>query len=65
MVRALKSGNPPTAGPSLKTLFKDSSTDEEKDVRTFILNGTPHMPGFKSALSSKELDDLIAYMKVM
>jgi mono/diheme cytochrome c family protein len=65
MARALKSGNPPTVGPSLKTVFKNSSTDEEKDLRTFILNGTPHMPGFKAALSSKELDDLITYMKVM
>lgn len=65
MARAMKAGNPPTVGPNLKTVFKNSSTDEEKDLRTFILNGTPHMPGFKAALSSKELDDLIAYMKVM
>jgi mono/diheme cytochrome c family protein len=65
MVRALKSGNPPTIGPSLKTVFKDTSPDEEKDLRTFILNGTPHMPGFKYALSPKEIDDLIAYLKVM
>jgi mono/diheme cytochrome c family protein len=63
--RVLKSGNPPTVGPSLKTVFKNTSGDEEKDLRTFIMNGTPHMPGFKYALSPKEMDDLIAYLKVM
>lgn len=65
MARALKAGNPPTVGPSLKTVFKNTSADEEKDLRTFILNGTPHMPGFRYALSEKEIDDLIAYLKVM
>jgi mono/diheme cytochrome c family protein len=65
MARALKAGNPPTVGPSLKTVFKNASPDEEKDLRTFILNGTPHMPGFRYALSPKEIDDLIAYLKVM
>jgi mono/diheme cytochrome c family protein len=65
MARALKAGNPPTVGPSLKTVFKNTSPDEEKDLRTFILNGTPHMPGFRYALSSKEIDDLIAYLKIM
>jgi mono/diheme cytochrome c family protein len=65
MARALKGGNPPTVGPSLKSVFKSASADEEKDLRTFILNGTPHMPGFRCALSPKEIDDLIAYLKVM
>ena len=65
MARALKAGDPPTVGPSLKTVFKNTSADEEKDLRTFILNGTPHMPGFRYAVSEKELDDLIAYLKVM
>lgn len=63
--RNLKFGTPPTVGPSLKNAFKSTSTDEEKDLRTFILNGTPHMPGFRYALSPKEIDDLIAYLKVM
>ncbi len=63
--RVLKSGSPPTVGPSLKTVFKNTSPDEEKDLRTFIMNGTPHMPGFKAALSPKEMDDLIAYLKVI
>lgn len=65
MARALKAGNPPTVGPSLKSVFKNASADEEKDLRTFILNGTPHMPGFRHALSPKEIDDLVAYLKVM
>lgn len=65
MARALKAGDPPTVGPSLKTVFKNASAGEEKDLRTFILNGTPHMPGFRYALSEKEIDDLIAYLKVM
>ena len=63
--RALKANNPSTPGPSLKNVFKNASADEEKDLRTVIANGTPHMPGFRYALSSKEMDDLIAYLKVM
>jgi mono/diheme cytochrome c family protein len=65
LARNLKFGAPPTVGPSLRTALKDASADQEKDVRTFILNGSPHMPGFRYALSSKEIDDLVAYMKVM
>lgn len=65
LARNLKFGAPPTVGPNLKSAFKDASKDQEKDLRTFILNGTPHMPGFRYALSPKEIDALIAYMKVM
>jgi mono/diheme cytochrome c family protein len=63
--RNLKFGTPPTVGPSLKNAFKNVSGDEEKDLRTFILNGSPHMPGFQYSLSSKEIDDLVGYLKVM
>jgi mono/diheme cytochrome c family protein len=65
LARNLKFGAPATVGPSLKNVFKNTSSDEEKDLRTFILNGTPHMPGFRYALSPGEMDDLIAYLKVM
>lgn len=65
LARNLKFGAPATVGPSLKNTFKNTSTDEEKDLRTFILNGTPHMPGFRYALSPGEIDDLVAYLKVM
>jgi mono/diheme cytochrome c family protein len=57
LARNLKFGAPPTVGPSLKTALKGASADQEKDVRTFILNGSPHMPGFRYALSPKEIDD--------
>jgi mono/diheme cytochrome c family protein len=65
LARNLKFGTPPTVGPSLKSAFKNTSADEEKDLRTFIMNGSPHMPGFRYALSQKEIEDLIAYLKVM
>lgn len=65
LARSLKFGAPATVGPNLKTAFKDVSSDQEKDLRTFILNGTPHMPGFRYSLSPKEIDGVIAYMKVM
>lgn len=65
MARALKAGDAPTVGPSLKTVFKNASAGEEKDLRTFILNGSPHMPGFRYALSDKEIDEVIAYLKVI
>ena len=65
LARNLKFGAPATVGPNLKSAFKDASQDQEKDLRTFILNGSPHMPGFRYALSPKEIDSLVAYMKVM
>jgi mono/diheme cytochrome c family protein len=45
-------------------LFKTSAV-AEADVRQFILDGLARrMPSFQYTLSSKELDDLIAYLKI-
>ena len=55
----------PPFGPRLAGLLKDADPDVEKAVRTFILNGTQKMPGFRYALQPKEIDDLIAYIKTL
>jgi mono/diheme cytochrome c family protein len=54
---------PRPVGPSLAGELEGADTDREKAVRTLILNGTVHMPGFKYALKTKQIDDLIAYLK--
>lgn len=53
-------------GPKLSGLFKDIGPDQEKALRDFILNGgTTYMPAFKYGLTSKEIDDIIAYLKTL
>lgn len=37
----------------------------EANIRTFILNGDARMPAFKYALDSKQVDDLIAFLKTI
>ena len=57
--------------PSLSGLFKDAQPSREADVREMIQTGTLsltaplRMPGFKYGLSSKQLDELIAYLKTL
>jgi mono/diheme cytochrome c family protein len=58
-------------GPSLSGLFKDASPTREVDVREMIQTGTLslskplRMPGFRYGLDSKQLDELIAYLKTL
>lgn len=53
-------------GPSLKGMLpKDAESDQETFIRQFIMNGTDRMPGFQYGLSSKEIDDVLAYLKTM
>jgi hypothetical protein len=52
-------------------LFKDASPTREVDVREMIQTGTLslskplRMPGFRYGLDSKQLDELIAYLKTL
>jgi mono/diheme cytochrome c family protein len=63
--RKLKFGSPPVIGPSLNGQFKDATPDQLKILRGFILKGGPDMPGFQYGLEPKEVDDLIAYLKML
>lgn len=63
--RKLKFGSPPVVGPSLSGQFKDAAPDQLKILRGFILKGGPDMPGFQYGLEPKEVDDLIAYLKML
>ncbi len=63
--RKLKFGSPPVIGPSLSGQFKDSTPDQQKILRGFILKGGPDMPGFQYGLEPKELEDLIAFLKTL
>jgi mono/diheme cytochrome c family protein len=49
-------------GPSLQGLFTEDS--DEDFLRQFIQQGVPEkMPGFRYDLDSKQIDDLIAFLK--
>ena len=50
---------------SLDSLFKDADPGMEATARSFILNGTQRMPGFKYGLKPEEIDSLIAYLKTL
>ena len=64
LVKKLKNiGSPPTVGPDLTGVFATATPDEEKVLRGQILKGSPNMPGFQFGLESRDIDDLIAYLK--
>ena len=64
LVKRLKNiGSPPTVGPDLTGVFATATADEEKVLRGQILKGSPNMPGFQYGLESRDIDDLIAYLK--
>ena len=63
--RKLKFGSPSVVGPSLGGLFKDADPEQQKILRNFILKGGPDMPGFQYGLETKEVDDLVAYLKTL
>jgi mono/diheme cytochrome c family protein len=64
LVKKLKNiGSPPTVGPDLTGVFSTATPDEEKVLRGQILKGSPNMPGFQYGLESRDIDDLIAYLK--
>ncbi len=64
LVKKLKNiGSPPTVGPDLSGVFATATPDEEKTLRTYIQKGSPNMPGFQYGLDTKDIDDLITYLK--
>ena len=53
-------------GPSLSGMFKNIEPEQEQAMREIILNGGPTlMPGWKYGLTSKDIDDIIAYLKTL
>ena len=53
-------------GPSLSGMFKNMEPEQEQAMREIILNGGPtYMPGWKYGLTSKDIDDIIAYLKTL
>ena len=55
----------PGFGPSLNGLMKDAKPMKPSEVRKIILKGGPKMPGFEYGLETREVDDLIAYLKTL
>ena len=55
----------PTIGPLLEGLFRGERSRREEAVRTFIMQGTPKMPGFQYGLERREIDSIIAYLKTL
>ena len=52
--------------PNLGGRFDNLSADQEKAFKDIILNGGPtYMPSWKYALTSDEIDDIIAYLKTL
>jgi mono/diheme cytochrome c family protein len=55
-----------TLGPSLKGIFGGATPISDADARTIIQRGFPQqMPGFQYGLESKEIDDIIAFLKTL
>lgn len=53
-------------GPSLSGMFKNIEPEQEQAMREIIMNGGPtYMPGWKYGLTSKDIDDIIAYLKTL
>jgi mono/diheme cytochrome c family protein len=51
-----------TYGPPLN---KNAANGDETLMREVIMNGLVRMPGWKYALSSSDIDDVIAYVKTI
>jgi mono/diheme cytochrome c family protein len=53
-------------GPRLDVLLKGPKPLTDAVIRTFIMNGSEgKMPGFKYTLEPKEVDAIIAYLKIL
>jgi mono/diheme cytochrome c family protein len=57
---------PQLASPQFApVLSKNTLGGQEAALRTFITNGTPRMPGFKTHFKPAEIDAIIAYLKTI
>ena len=55
-----------TVGPVLNGLFRGERPKSAIAVRSLIVRGVPQkMPSFQYDLEPKEIDDLIAYLKIL
>jgi mono/diheme cytochrome c family protein len=50
--------------PSLRGYFGRNPQPELRQTRQVIMNGRRSMPPFRERLSSDQVDDLIAYLKI-
>ena len=52
--------------PDLSGRFNNLTPDQENAFKDIILNGGPtYMPSWKYALTSQEIDDIVAYLKTL
>ncbi len=58
---------PPHAGSAQygPALSRDSLGGQDEALRTFIANGSPRMPGFRSHYRQDEISALVAYLKAL
>src|SRR5438105_977896 len=55
-----------TVGPVLKSLFRREKPLSEQTVRTLILRGvSKKMPAFQYGLDTKEIDQIVEYLKTL
>jgi mono/diheme cytochrome c family protein len=57
----------PRNGPSMKDLYKNKylpsgAPSNDERVRDAILLGRPNMPGYRSVMDEREMEDLMAYL---
>jgi mono/diheme cytochrome c family protein len=60
----------PRNGPSMKDLYKkkylpSGAPSNDERVRDAILLGRPYMPGYRSVMNERELEDLMAYLHTL
>jgi mono/diheme cytochrome c family protein len=56
-------GRKPPVGPALSGYLQSPTPEKQAAARQKIVDGSPAMPGFRYALQSKDVDDIIAYLK--
>jgi len=56
-------GRRPPMGPALSGYLQASTPEKEAAARKKIVEGSPVMPAFQYALQSKDVDDIVAYLK--
>ena len=60
----------PRNGPSMKDLYKkkylpSGAPSNDERVRDAILLGRPYMPGYRSVMGERELEDMMAYLHTL
>ncbi|HEV2021158.1 MAG TPA: cytochrome c [Terriglobales bacterium] len=60
----------PRNGPSMKDLYKNKylpsgAPSNDERVRDAILLGRPNMPGYRSVMDEREMEDLMAYLHTL